>query len=540
MAGTWQPLINQPTFNTSTMILLTDGRIMVQEEATQHWHALTPDNHGSYAHATWSTLADMSFWRRYYASGVLRDGRVIIIGGEQSGDGGDTNKGEIYDPVTDSWSPIPSPPGWPQVGDASCCILPDGRLMIGALLTPQCSIFDPVTDSWSPAASKAVRSNEETWILLPDNTILTAQCFAPYQSEKYIIATNTWQNEGAVPVQLVDPVMHEIGPAMSMYNGKVIYFGSAIYTPPPNPMQQGTWTAGPDIPKIGGNTIVCNDCPASLLPNGKVLFTAADFRNNDWGQPILFFEFDPHTNTITPAPTPPNNNEQLYWSRLMLLPSGQVLFGPSTSNMQVYSPHGHPHDAWRPHVTSVHRNSAHHYTLHGRQLNGLSQANIYGDDCYSATNYPIVQLRNVFTAHVYFARTSHFSTMGVATGTSNQACRFTVGNIPHGEYELTVIANGIHSCPVRLHHRPRRRYEEEELVGAGEQFEEAGVGADGNRELEPALAEIRAQVKFLQNSVHRLSLVTQVKEVHRTPKEPTGEVVKEGAFKETKARKMAS
>jgi hypothetical protein len=37
MAGTWAPLANQPTFNTSTMILLTDGRVMVQEEGTAHW-----------------------------------------------------------------------------------------------------------------------------------------------------------------------------------------------------------------------------------------------------------------------------------------------------------------------------------------------------------------------------------------------------------------------------------------------------------------------------------------------------------------------
>jgi hypothetical protein len=56
------------------MILLSDGQVMVQEEATPHWHALTPDSHGSYINGTWSPLADMSFWRRYYASGTLRDG----------------------------------------------------------------------------------------------------------------------------------------------------------------------------------------------------------------------------------------------------------------------------------------------------------------------------------------------------------------------------------------------------------------------------------------------------------------------------------
>jgi Kelch motif len=550
MAGTWQPLVQQPTFNTSTMMLLTDGRIMVQEEATQHWHALTPDIHGSYVDGTWSTLADMSIWRRYYASGVLRDGRVVIIGGEQSGAGGDTTLGEIYDPVTDTWSPIPSPPGWTMVGDASCCILPDGRLMIGALTTPQCAIFDPVTDTWSAAASKAVRSNEETWVLLPDGTILTAQCFPPYQAEKYIIATNTWQNEGAIPVQLVDPGMAEIGPAMLMYNGKVIYFGAAnsggvgktaIYTPPASPTLQGTWIAGPDIPKVGGQTIVSNDCPASLLPNGTVLFTGANFVNGNWGQPILFFEYDPVANTITQAPTPPNNNEQLFWSRLMLLPTGQVLFGPSTNNMQVYTATGHPHHSWRPHITSVHRSSAHRYTLHGKQLNGLSQANIYGDDCYPATNYPLVRLRNVHNHHVYFARTSHFSTMAVATGASNQACRFTVGNIPHGEYEIVVIANGIESAPVRLHHRPRR-HDEDERFRRDEELVEVNIEVNGRgeAELDPALAELSTQIKLLQNSVRRLNLMTETKGARREPKIAKMEQEEAVAAEKPKVRRMAS
>ena len=97
----------------------------------------------------------MGFWRRYYASGVLKDGRVMVIGGEQSGAGGDTNLGQIYDPVADSWGPMPSPPGWTTVGDASCCVFPDGKVMIGALLSRQCTIYDPMTNSWSAAASQA-------------------------------------------------------------------------------------------------------------------------------------------------------------------------------------------------------------------------------------------------------------------------------------------------------------------------------------------------------------------------------------------------
>ncbi len=209
--------------------------------------------------------------------------------------------------------------------------------MIGALLSPACDIYDPSTNSWSPAASKAIRSNEETWILLPDNTIIAPQCFNPYQSEKYIISSNTWKNEGIIPVTLIDPDMHEIGPAMLMYNGKAVFFGAAddrgfgktaVYTPPPTPTGTGTWTAGPNIPKIENQTIVCNDCPACLLPNGKVFFTASFYKPNTWGTPIFFFEYDPLSNTISQVSTPLNNKQQLFWSRLMLLPTGQVLFSP--------------------------------------------------------------------------------------------------------------------------------------------------------------------------------------------------------------------
>ena len=581
MAGTWQALANQPTFNTSTMILLTDGRIMVQEEATPHWHDLTPDRYGNYANGTWSTLADMSFWRRYYASGVLKDGRVIVIGGEQSGDVGDTNKGEIYDPVTDKWTHIPSPPGWANVGDATCCVLPDGRFMLGNINFPACMIYDPVTNSWAPAASKAVRSNEETWILLPDNTILTVQCFAPFHGEKYLIGTDAWKPEGIPPVTLVDPVMHEIGPAMLMYNRQVVYFGAAnsgghgktaIYALPPTPNGTGGWMPGPDIPKVGGKTIVCNDCPASLLPNGKVLFTGADFQNNNWGSPVLFFEFDPGFNTIAQVATPPNNGAQLYWSRLMLLPSGQVLFSPSSKNVQCYNPGGGPQDGWRPRITEIiphHHSAPHHYLLKGVQLSGLSQANTYGDDCNPATNYPLVRLRNILTNEVYYCRTFDFSSRGVTGGLAESA-RFVTPHLPFGNYELCVVANGISShCVPFCHASPKRVFRcapqvrqpvatcaesrcEEPARCHTEHRHECGCEATAHRaeegccevhchsakppecevwecELDSAASgtevthsevdELRSQVRRLENSLHRLSSFVKADEHEREREE---------------------
>lgn len=548
MAGTWQGLVNQPTFRTSTMILLTDGRVMVQEEATEHWHALTPDASGGYVGGSWSPLADMSFWRRYYASAVTRDGRVVVIGGEQSGDVGDTNKGEIYDPVSNAWSPIPSPPGWAEVGDAACCLFPDGRLMIGALLSPDCAIYDPATDAWSPAASKAVRSNEETWVLLPDESVLTVQCFAPYRSERYSTSSNAWKDEGKPPVTLVDPLMHEIGPAMLLYSGEVIYFGAAnshghgktaLYTPPASVGGTGVWAAGPDIPQLGRNVIVCNDCPASLLPNGKVLFTSAPYQRNNWGSPIYFFEYDPFTNTITQAPTPPNNGEQLYWSRLMLLPTGQVLFGPSSDDVQCYTPDGGPQEAWRPTVTDVHphctTSGVDYYLLRGTQLNGLSQANMYGDDCYAATNYPLVRLRSTLTNEVYFCRTYEFSAMAVATGATPEAVRFDAGNVPYGDYDLCVIANGISSHCISFCHR---RHGQACSCGRTEscccQCRETCCREDET--IDPQIRRLQSELKTLQGGIRRLGSLgagelpaLQPKETRKATKAEKEEAEREAA-----------
>src|SRR5450756_1959030 len=471
MAGSWASLKNQPTFNTSTMILLTDGRVMVQEEQTAHWHALTPDSQGSYVNGQWSSLSDMAFWRRYYASGVLRDGRVFICGGEQNGDipsADDSNKGETYDPVHDSWTPIQTPP-WQQLGDAASIVLPDGKIIVGDINSGDCLIYDPTANSWSPTGSQTGRTNESTWILLPNETIVAPQCFAPFRSQRYTISSGTWQDEGPLPVTIVDTTMSEMGPGMLMYNGSVIFFGAAnsngkgktaIYLPPANPARQGTWKAGPDIPAVNNKTMVCNDCPAALLPNGRVLFTAANFVAKSWGSPVCFFEYDPAANTIVSAPAPPNNNTfpypqfpGVYWSRLMLLPSGQVLFSASSNNIQVYTPDGAPQASWKPKVTTVKLTSSAtdpFGELTGTQLNGLSQANVYGDDCYPATNYPLVQLRNVASSAVTYCRTFGMSTMGVATGATPHQCSFSLANVPGGKYELRVVANGIASDPYAL------------------------------------------------------------------------------------------
>jgi hypothetical protein len=455
--GTWQALTHQPTFNASTMLLLTDGTVMCQDENTAHWWRLTPDSTGSYVNGTWTAIADMHNSRMYYASAVLRDGRVLVAGGEYSDAGSDTDKAEIYDPVANTWTAIGNP-GWGQLGDAAACLLADGRLLIGNLTDSRTALYDPVANKWTATGNMAARSNEETWTLLPDGSVVTVSCANHPNAERYIPSTGTWISAGATPVELVQASSIEIGPALLLPDGRVFAIGAtghtALYTPPGNATGTGKWTAGPDFPAdSSGRLLKAKDAPGCLLPNGRVLCTVgpAGDAAGDWPTPAMFFEFN--GTSLVRVADPPNANTVIYTGRMLLLPTGEVLYGAGTQALSVYRPDPGVQAAWQPTIThcpsDVHPGVS--YTLSGTQLNGLSQAVSYGDDAQTATNYPLVRLRNPATGAIVYCRTSGHSTMGVATGSAVVSTTFTVpASLPPGSYRLSAVANGIASAEVAV------------------------------------------------------------------------------------------
>jgi Kelch motif len=469
MAGTWKRLTNSPNFNASTMLLLTDGSVMCQQSGGVNWSRLTSDANGDYINGTWTPLAPMINTRLYFASAVLRDGRVIVCGGEYSNAGvagggnqqNETNRCEIYNPVTNVWTALAPPAGWTNMGDAPACLLPDGRLLVGYYDGTKTAIYDPLAGTWSAGPNKGDSGSEETWTLLADGTVLTVQCSNRPWAEKYVVAANQWVTAGQLPVDLVEAASIEIGPAVLLPDGRVFCVGatghSAIYTPPPIANQPGTWKAGPDFNSIGRKTIGAKDAPCCLMPNGKVLLVAGpvDGQSDSYLAPTYFFEFDGGQLTQITGPNSAISMPSIpYQSRMMLLPTGQVLFAAETNDVYCYTPDGAPNSAWQPTITGVTKfiKAGYSYTLFGRQLNGLSQAVSYGDDCTCATNYPIIRIRHVATGNVFYCRTFDHSTIGVATGATIQSTNFKVpANLPLGDVEITVVANGIASPPLLLH-----------------------------------------------------------------------------------------
>src|SRR5262249_25325646 len=229
---------------------------------------------------------------------------------------------------------------------------------------------------------------------------------------------------------------------------------TAVYTPSP----MSTWTNGPDLPMENGQTLGVMDGPAAVLVNGNVLVGAAPTNaQGDYLSPTYFFEFD--GTAFQRTNDPPNNDSETEFTRLLLLPDGDVLFCRQT-NTSFYAYHSAPpmpQDSFRPVIqtcpTSIQPGTT--IQVSGLQFNGLSQATAYGDDSQTATNYPLVRILNKQSNHVRYCRTFNHTTivggspipsMGVATGAAVVTTNVEIpAGIEVGVSSLVVVANGIPS-----------------------------------------------------------------------------------------------
>ena len=454
MAQKLQNLVHQPPDGAGIGFLLTDGTAVFQGNSQSDWWKLTPDAFGSYVKGTWSQIASLpsGYVPLYFASAVLADGRLVIVGGEYNSlNFVLTNKAAIYDPAKNTWKPLGHPKGWGYIGDSPSVVLPDGKFMVGRKLDKRMAVLDPATLQWTEvgSAGKSDFNAEEGWTLMPDGSVLTYDVKNAPHSERYDPAAQKWASAGSTIVDLHSPhqggcipypggcyqAPGEVGPGILRPDGTVFATGSGSnggsgpgHTAVYHPGNPGKWTAGPDFPN-GDNA---GDSFAALLTNGRVLVL---------GNSGTLYEFD--GTKLTPGPFVG------FGASLMVLPTGQVI----VSGSAVYTSSGKPLPAWAPSITtypqSVTRGST--YKISGKQFNGLSQAAAFGDEDETATNYPLVRITNSATGHVFYAKTHDHSTMAVATGSAIVSTNFDVpAGMETGASSLVVVANGIPSKAVSV------------------------------------------------------------------------------------------
>ncbi len=320
-----------------------------------------------------------------------------------------------------------------------------------------------------PGTGKTDPNDEEGWTLEPSGQLLTIDTWAIGNTELFNPSNDTWTFAGVLPMHdgaftgnPVDPwPVVEIGPQVEMPGGNTFVVGAGSSTEAActdsntqtalyhyKAGTAGTWTAGPEIPAIGGLEYDSTDGPGSILPNGNVLF---DVSACVYDAPTHFFVYNASSNKLTQIPDVANApNDTSFATRFLALPNGQVLFNDGSNQMEVYTAGGTARPAWKPSISSLSSTTLAQggmYSLSGRQLAGLDPGATYGDDVQDNTNFPLVRITNSSTGVVTYARTSDWSSVSIAPGTSSST-KFTIPNTtPKGKSTLVVVANGIASSP---------------------------------------------------------------------------------------------
>ena len=453
--GTWTAVATTaPHTNLGHMLLLSDGSVICKSSGGGSdgdgniWDKLTPDIHGSYVNGTWSSIAPMVNTRLFFSSQILKDGRVYVAGGEY---GTGKSAGEIYNPVTNTWTLTGAPGG--VVSDANSEILEDGRvlqaLVQGALTATV--IYNPATNAYTTGPTARGIHNESAWVKLPDNSILYVDRLTT-SSERYIPASNTWIADASLPVNLYDPFGDETGAGFLLPDGRAFFLGStghtAYYTPS-GTTSAGTWAAGPDIPSAKGTP----DAAAAMMVNGKIICAVSPVPTsaNHFPTPTTFYEFDYTTNSysLIYAPTGAASlNIGSYKTNFLDLPDGTVLYAQNQSSTSaqyyIYKPAGTQLSVGKPTINNIIQNTCDIFTITGTLFNGISQGAAYGDDGQMATNYPIIRLSS--GGNVYYTKTFNWNSTGVQRGSKADTTQFALpAGLPAGTYSLVVTANGITS-----------------------------------------------------------------------------------------------
>lgn len=292
----------------------------------------------------------------------------------------------------------------------------------------------------------------------------------------YNSATNTWA-AGPDTIGTLNGIPSPFGaddaPGAILPNGHVIFAadagvsgftssgnitsGSAVITGiPSTAILQFLWSLnGAGIP--GGAYIVSVDSPTQVTISSPATATTSG-DTISWGgtfsNPTELFDFDPSTNTISQVTSAlPDGNlpyQGSYPSRMLILPTGQLLFSDASSQLWVYTSSGTPRPSLRPIITDVRYLDDGRFRLTGFQLNGQSAGAAYGDDDQMDSNYPIIRMVNS-SGGVFYARTSDWSKIGVADA-GRETVDFTLNPaVTRGDYALIVSGAGISSFPTFIH-----------------------------------------------------------------------------------------
>lgn len=272
----------------------------------------------------WQELPDLSVVRGGTTAVLLRDGRVLAVGG---GIGAIPLDGaEIFDPATLRWTRTGSLHE-ARRGNATA-LLRDGRVLVtggvaGNTVLASAEVFDPATGSWSLAAPMHEPRFNHVLTTLPDGRVLAVGgtgsdgVTALASAEVYDPTRNTW-----TPVPGGLQVARTGARAVLLKDGRVLVAGGASgIDAAAKPLDSAELfdPAGEVFTRTGSLRQARNDLSLTLMADGKVLAAGGSDATGTLGSAEIF---DPVVGTWTPTGSMAQPRRLQGAS---LLPSGKVL-----------------------------------------------------------------------------------------------------------------------------------------------------------------------------------------------------------------------
>ena len=269
-----------------TATLLPNGKVLVaggfnNDSSGQPQGQLSTCELYDPATKTWSVTGALADGRDGHTATLLSNGKVLVTGGYDT-IGMPLSSSELYDPVLGTWSSTGALVNARYFHTA--ILIPNGMVLVaGGTATygsnvelSSSELYDPLTESWSPTGALATVRHSYLAALLPTGKVLAAGGYdatgtAMADCELYDPAAGTWSPTGAMSVPRF------LGTAtMLLSSGNVLVSGgfgissNEMYDPTTE-----TWTATASL--INAREYHT----ATFLPNGKVLITGG------YGAPAL-------------------------------------------------------------------------------------------------------------------------------------------------------------------------------------------------------------------------------------------------------------
>jgi hypothetical protein len=259
-------------------VTLGDGRVLVTGGTT--YFSTYYDTADLFDPRTNSFTATgpMTLKRVYHRSILLPNGKVLLVGGENSTNGSENianNNAELYDPDSGTFTAVPGTIG-PQSTSAaryhSLTLLPTGKVLIAGVYSASSALkaaflYDPVTNSFSATSDHLTPRGAAAQVLLPSGLVLCAGGMLAPQSTTTLATTSelydpwsgTFTTTGALatPRARLDGVLLPNGKVLATSGATAAYLDNA-----------DLYSAGAFTPT--GPLSVARRGPAVLLRDGRV------------------------------------------------------------------------------------------------------------------------------------------------------------------------------------------------------------------------------------------------------------------------------